>query len=175
MALHVREGDQWLLARSRDFPAESIPPTNHERLLPLEWLVGEWVDESPDALIVTSCKWADNENFLLQEFTARIGNRVAVNGSTRIGWDPLSKQVKSWTFDSQGGYSEALWTQVGDEWILKSRGVSSDGEVSSATNIIGKVDAATMTWSSRDRVVAGEISDDIAPIVVKRRAPAPAE
>jgi uncharacterized protein (TIGR02246 family) len=175
IALHVKHGDQWLLARTRDYPTESAPPTNHERLLPLEWLVGEWVDESPDALIVTSCKWADNENYLLQEFTARIGGRVAVNGSTRIGWDPLSRQIKSWTFDSAGGYSEALWTQLGDEWILKSRGVSNDGEVSSATNIIGKVDASTMTWSSRDRVVGGEISDDIDPIVVKRRAPAPAE
>lgn len=175
VAVHVRQGDQWLLARSRDFPAESVPLSHHERLLPLAWLIGEWVDESPDALVITSCKWADNHNYLLQEFTARIGGRVAVNGSTRIGWDPLTKQIKSWTFDSSGGYSEALWTPAGDEWLLKSRGVSSAGEVSSATNIITRVDDTTMTWASRDRVVGGVSSDDIDPIAVKRRGPAPSE
>lgn len=173
VALHVRQGDRWLIARTRDYPSEIAPPTSHDRLLPLSWLVGEWVDESPDALIATTCKWADNENYLLQEFTARIGGSIAVSGSTRIGWDPLSKQIKSWTFDSEGGYSEALWTRVDDTWVLKSRGVTSDGDISSSTNTIRPIDDATMTWESRDRMEGGDASDDVPPIVVKRQAPAP--
>lgn len=173
VALHVRQGDKWLIARTRDYSSETAPPTSHDRLLPLSWLVGEWVDESPDALIVTTCKWADNENYLLQEFTARIGGEVAVSGSTRIGWDPLSKQIKSWTFDSEGGYSEALWTRVDDAWVLKSRGVTSDGDISSSTNTITLMDDSTMSWESRDRMEGGEPSDDVPPIVVKRLPPLP--
>lgn len=173
VALHVRQGDKWLLARTSDYPGEMALPSSHQRLLPLGWLVGEWIDESPDALVMTTCKWADNENYLLQEFAARIGGEVAVSGSTRIGWDPLAKQIKSWTFDSEGGYSEALWTQVDDKWVLKSRGVTSDGEISSATNTITLVDESTMTWQSRDRMEGGETSPNVPPIVVKRLPPAP--
>src|SRR5262249_39324081 len=133
VALHVRQGEQWLLARSRDFPAETAPTSGHEHLLPLEWLVGEWVDESPDARIHTNCKWAEGKNFLIQEFSARVGTRPGMNGSTRIGWDPLARQIKSWTFETEGGYSEGLWTPVGDDWVIKSRGVTREGLVTSAT------------------------------------------
>jgi uncharacterized protein (TIGR02246 family) len=174
VALHVRQGEQWLLARTRDFASESAHMTAHDRLRPLEWLVGEWVDENSEARVHTTCKWAEGSSYLVQEFTSRIGPKSVVGGSTRIGWDPLSRQIKSWTFESEGGYGEGLWTQVGDEWFLKSRGVTHDGRITSATIVVRKVDRTTMTWESRDRVVGDEIEVDIGPITVKRRPPAPA-
>lgn len=173
IALHVRQGEQWLLARTRDFQAETAHVSAHDRLRPLEWLVGEWVDESPSALIHTNCKWADGNSYLLQEFSARLAGRPGVNGSTRIGWDPLTKQIKSWTFDSQGGHSEGLWTQVGNDWYMKSHGVTHDGIVTSATTVVKRLDKATMTWESRDRILGGEVEDNLGPITVKRRPPAP--
>lgn len=175
VALHVKQGNDWLIARSRDFAAESAPVSHHDRLRQLEWLVGDWIDESADALISTTCRWADGENFLLQEFSARFGRRPIVNGSTRIGWDPLTKQVRSWTFDSDGGFSEGLWTRTEGMWIMKSNGVTSDGRTTSATTIVRKVDGDTISWESRDRVVGEEMQDDIPPILVKRRGPLPAE
>ncbi|MFN0056171.1 MAG: SgcJ/EcaC family oxidoreductase [Planctomycetales bacterium] len=175
VALHVQQGDAWLVARSRDFPAETPPPTNHDRLLPLAWLKGDWVDESAQATIRTSCQWADNNNYLLQQFEAQVAGKISSNGSTRIGWDPLTQHIKSWTFDSDGGYSEALWTEVDGAWILKSHGVTQQGETSSATTIIRPIDADTLSWESHDRVVGGELVDDIDPIIVKRRPPSPGE
>ncbi len=70
------------------------------------WSVNE--QEGEASLITTSCKWVDRKNFLLQEFTLRIGNGDPITGSTRIGWDPQTQQIKSWTLTPTGATSIAL-------------------------------------------------------------------
>lgn len=175
VALHVFEEGRWWLARTRDFSADSAVRSNHERLAELEWLVGEWMEEAEDSLVATSCKWIDSRNYLLQEFTIRIGSEPAVTGSTRIGWDPLTRQIKSWTFDSDGGYSEALWTRATDQWILKSRGVTHRGRSYSGTSILRRVDQVTLSWESRDRVEGSVLVANSGPLLVKRRPPPPGD
>jgi uncharacterized protein (TIGR02246 family) len=175
IAVHVNLEGQWLLARTRDFPAEPEVQSNYEHLRELEWLVGEWIQEDEASLIATSCKWVDRRNFLLQEFTIRIGNLDPITGSTRIGWDPQTQQLKSWTFDSDGGYSEALWTRGESKWVLKARGVTRSGRTFSGTSIVKQVDGGTMSWESHDRVEGGALVPDRPPIVIKRRPPPPGE
>ena len=50
-----------------------------------------------------------------------------MTGQQRIGWDPLARQFKSWVFDSQGGFGEGEFSHDGDAWLIKARGVRSDG------------------------------------------------
>ncbi len=175
IAVHVSQEGQWLIARARDFSVAAEVRSNYEHLRELEWLAGEWIQEDEASLIATSCKWVDHQNFLLQEFTIRIGNLEPITGSTRIGWDPLTQQVKSWTFDSDGGYSEALWSRGENRWVLKARGVTHSGRIFSGTSIVRQVDAATMSWESHDRVEAGVLVADRPPIVIKRRPPPPGD
>ena len=54
----------------------------------------------------------------------------------RIGWDPLTKQIKSWVFDSEGGYGDEFWTRKGNQWVIKSTGVLPDGRTASATHVL---------------------------------------
>lgn len=175
VAINVKPEGKWLVGSVRDFPAEEGQLTNRERLQPLAWLVGDWVDESPDAVVVTSCKWVDNDNFLLQEFDVQVAGKVAMHGTSRIGWDPLTKQIKSWVFDNTGGHSEGLWTRVGDDWIVKSQGVTTNGQAASATNMYRFVDPETLLWSSHDRVVGGERGEDVGEIIMKKAPPGPGE
>lgn len=100
---------RWLLASIRDLPSEDVPDTAHEHLESLGWLVGDWVDESPDALVEISCRWSDDENFLLQDFTVKVQGSDALSGTRRIGWDPLSHRIRAWLFDSHGGFGESFW------------------------------------------------------------------
>lgn len=173
VAVHVKVDGKWLVGSVRDFEAPASAKTAHDHLRELSWLVGDWVDESPESTIHTSCRWADNGNFLLQDFTVRMEGRTGMSGSMRIGWDPLTQQFRSWVFDTQGGYAEGTWTREGNEWIVKSRGVTPAGETASATNVYRFVDRDTFTWRSHDRILGGQLAPGIDEVVIKRRAPAP--
>ena len=92
-----------------------------------------------------------------------------MSGTQRIGWDPFSKQLKAWSFDSEGGFSEGFWQRDGNRWTLKLTGVSADGRVGSATQIHTFVSDHAMTWQATDRVLGGESLPDIAEITIVRR------
>jgi uncharacterized protein (TIGR02246 family) len=169
--LHIKREGKWQMALARD--TEGEPATNHERLEPLAWLIGDWIDESPNAQVKTTYKWADNQNFILGEFNVRIGRQIAMSGTIRIGWDPLAKQIRSWTFDSEGGFAEGMWSRNGDQWIIKNSGVTDEGEAASATNIITYVSKDRSTFQSRDRMRGGEAVPDVDEIPIVRMPPNP--
>jgi uncharacterized protein (TIGR02246 family) len=155
-AVHLKSSDgKWLMGFVRE--SEETELTNSERLKPLEWLVGDWIDESPDSVVITSCKWSDNKNFLLSDINIRVQGSNAMHLTQRIGWDPLTKQVKSWLFDSDGGYGESFWTRDGDRWLVKATAVRRDGTTASMTNIYTPTGKDSYTWQTTDRVVAGEV------------------
>lgn len=174
VAVHVKVDGKWLVGSVRDFeaPAELTP---HDRLQDLSWLVGDWINENPDASVHTTCRWADNGNFLLQEFDVRMAGGIALSGSTRIGWNGQLGQFQSWVFDTEGGYNMGVWTKRGDEWVIKSHGVTPQGEAASATNVYRFINKDTLSWRSYDRTIAGEPIDDVPEFIIKRRAPAPKE
>ncbi|MBI3860330.1 MAG: SgcJ/EcaC family oxidoreductase [Planctomycetia bacterium] len=173
VAVHVRVEGKWLVGSVRDFAAPLPEPTAHERLEELAWLVGEWVDESPQATVHSTCQWDESGNFLIQNFAVRIEGRVAMSGTMRIGWDAVSRQIRSWVFDSQGGHAEGYWQRSGDEWTVKTRGHTSSGEVASAVNVYQRIDEDTIAWRSFERTMNGENEDDIAAVTIKRRPPPP--
>jgi uncharacterized protein (TIGR02246 family) len=166
-AVHLKSSDgKWLIGFVRE--TEDTELTNHERLKPLEWLIGDWIDESPDSVVITSCKWSDNKNFLLSGINIRVQGSNAMHLTQRIGWDPLTKQIKSWLFDSEGGYGESFWTRTGDRWLVKATAVRRDGTTASMTNIYTPTGKDSYTWQTTDRVVAGEVLPPIEIKVVRK-------
>jgi len=168
--LHVKRDGKWQMALARD--EEGPAPTAHEQLRPLAWLVGEWVDDGGSTVVRSLCRWSEDGNFLLQEFKLQQNGRDAMNVSQRIGWDPLSKQIRSWVFDSEGGYGESLWTRDGNDWIIRATGVRPDGTTASATNLLTRTGTDIYVWRSTDRVVAGERQPQMA-VKVVRKPPQP--
>jgi hypothetical protein len=152
--LHVKRDGMWQMALARD--EEGPAPTAHERLRPLAWLVGEWVDNGGSTVVASSCRWSEDGNFLLQDFKLKVSGRDAMKVAQRIGWDPLGKSIHSWVFDSEGGYGESVWTRAGDAWIIKATGVRPDGSTASATNVLKPIGNDGYVWQSADRIVAGE-------------------
>ncbi|HEX3727048.1 MAG TPA: DUF4440 domain-containing protein, partial [Pirellulales bacterium] len=110
---------------------------------------------------------------LLSEFTIQVAGHAVMKGSQRIGWDPLAKMLRSWVFDSEGGFSGGVYTRDGDRWIIKMTGVTHDGKPASATNVITRVDKDRMMWQSRDRMVGDEAMSDIDEVPVVRKPPKP--
>jgi len=169
--VHAGQNGKWLMASARDLPDDT--PTPEEQLKQLQWMIGDWVDESPEALVMTSYRWTDNQCYILSEFKIQVGGRPLMTGTQRIGWDPLAKNIRSWVFDSEGGFGEGIWTREGNHWIVKMTGVMRDGKIASATNIITRVSKDRMTWQQRDRIVGGEKTPDIAKVPITRKPPPP--
>ena len=163
--LHVLREGKWSMGLVRDMPAE---PTHREHLQAIAWLVGDWVDESREGVVKTSCRWTDNGSFLLQEITVRQRGRDAMKISQRIGWDPLTKRFKAWMFDSEGGYGESLWTATEGGWLIKATSVHSDGSIASATNSLEPTGLDRYVFRSVDRIVGNEVLPDVEVHVVRQ-------
>ncbi|MCX7423417.1 MAG: SgcJ/EcaC family oxidoreductase [Planctomycetia bacterium] len=167
--LHVLRDGHWSMGLVRDMPVE---PSHRDHLQSLAWLVGDWVDESREGVVKTSCRWADNESFLLQEITVRQAGRDAMKISQRIGWDPLTKRFKAWMFDSEGGYGESSWTPTETGWLNKATSVHSNGSTASSTNHIEPTGLDRYVFRSVDRVVGNEVLPPVE-IHVVRQPPQP--
>ena len=135
-ALLVRRDGKWRIAEIREYAAPPADVTPYERLQELEWMVGDWVDESDNNRVQSSVRWADNQSYLVRTYKIEIQGEKGSSGTMFIGWDPQSGQIKSWLFDSNGGHGEGLWTRTGEkEWVVKAQGVLRDGRPTSATQI----------------------------------------
>lgn len=170
---YARQDGRWFHARIRDEPPDEVSP--HERLTELEWMLGEWVNESDDEVVYTHCKWADQGNFLLREFDVKIEGRIALRGTQRIGWDPQEEQFRMWVFDDSGGFAEGVLSREDDHWVVKGSGVRSDGESVSFTNVITVLDKDRLRWEVFDRIVGGVAVPDTDRFEVVRRAPLPSK
>jgi uncharacterized protein (TIGR02246 family) len=159
-AVYVKRGDEWLLDRMTE---ESIPIviSHYERLKDLEWMIGKWVDQDEDTTVTTECNWTRNNNFMTRSFTIQVGEQIQMAGMQIIGWDPLEKRIRSWVFDSDGGFAEGSWKKQGNQWHIHQVGVLPDGRKSSAVNVITYIDDDTCTMQSINRVVDGEILPNI--------------
>lgn len=172
IAVHVKESDgQWRIKMLKDYAQERL--TRREQLDQLTWLVGEWVSEEGDVVVRTSCQWSEDGNFLLRRFSTEVPGLPAMNGVQRIGWDPVRREIRSWVFDSNGGFFEGRWTPVGNQWIIRSTGVTANGRRASATAIYTVVDQEMITWGYRDLVIGDELQADLEPVMMVRRPPAP--
>jgi uncharacterized protein (TIGR02246 family) len=169
--LYVKQGGRWLYSSVREeFPDKLA---HHERLKELEWMIGEWVDENSNSLIHMTCRWSDDKNYLLRDFLIHVQGKPVLNVTQRIGWDPVSKQIKSWVFDSDGGYADALWARDGTRWVIKSSGVLPDGQIVTATNVLTRTGPNAARWASTDRTVGGRLIPNPGESIMVRKPPQP--
>ena len=170
--VHVKRDGKWLIDRVSETQIPAPPHSNYEQLKALEWMIGSWIDEDQTASIRTDCQWTKNKNFMTRSFAAVVGDQVEMSGMQVVGWNPAAKQIRSWVFDSEGGFGEGTWTKKDDKWFIASKGTLSDGRKSSAIHVITTIDDDSYSWQSTDRQVDGEILPNVEEVVIVR---APAE
>jgi uncharacterized protein (TIGR02246 family) len=170
--IFVKKDGKWLQNSVRELAASELTP--HHHLEELAWMIGDWVDERADGVTFITCAWSDDKNFLLRNYTIQVDGKTTMNGTQRIGWDPVNGQFRSWVFDSLGGYSEGLWSADGGaRWVVKMSGPLRDGTISSETNIITRVNKDLARWKSVDRTVGGVLIGDSRELALARKPPAP--
>jgi uncharacterized protein (TIGR02246 family) len=167
-AVYVKQGDKWLMDMVKEVE-ELVPVSHYEQLQPLEWIIGSWVDEDPNARIETVCKWTENRNFITRSFTVIIDGEADLRGTQVIGWDPSQKTIRSWLFDARGTFGTATWKQDGDRWVIRASQVLGGGERASAINVLTRIDEDQFTWRSTAREVDGELLPDLGVFTVVRQ------
>lgn len=173
VAVHVRKGKEWKLNTVREVASPAPEPAAESPLHDLEWLVGNWKEESKSGAH-SRFSWSKNRTFLTCQFKVPLPDGDVLEGTQVIGWDPESKVIRSWLFDQDGGFGEGLWTKTESGWSIKFVQVLPDGRRASATNTYERVDADTFAWKSINRKVDGQPVADIPPVHAARVQP-PAE
>ncbi len=135
----------------------------------LAWLVGEWIDQGPDATNVSAVKWTRNQAFLTRTFQVIVEGEVTLEGTQVIGWDAAQQRIRSWVFDSSGGFGEGIWMRDGDQWLIKKTFVLPTGERASALNVITYVDENTFKYKSINREIGGQLQPNVPDITVSRK------
>ena len=130
----VKRDGRWLLDSVRE-SVVPLPPRN-SRLAELRWLQGVFAGITDDGShVVVTAVLSNDGNYLLREFAIKNPDETLHSVSQRIGWDALADGFRSWTFDSDGGYTEGTWKRQADSWIVHNSGVTAEGRRSSAMGL----------------------------------------
>jgi uncharacterized protein (TIGR02246 family) len=150
---------KWLIEGVRE---RNPIPASYEHLKQLEWMVGDWSVNAKKAEHVTfslHCHWTENKSYLICMYTARHLD-VVRHGTEVIGWDAKEKKIRSWIFDSNGGFIQGFWQNDGKRWTIDGSGISPEGEVVKGMHIFTAVDADTFTFEAKNRTKGNEKIED---------------
>ena len=169
----------WSLGHSKDSPpaatstpnpaVATIDATQERPLDTLDWLVGDWAAADDQHGIEFSCHFTKSRAFLLRSFRILDGNDVRLSGMQLVGFDPAQKSLRSWTYDSQGGFGEEAWSQSGDRYTIRARYTLPDGGTGSNLQVVTFINPDQFTWKSVNREIDGAFLPDSDEIVLVRR------
>lgn len=157
-AVVIKQEGKWRLSRVRELPVE-IPATPRMAMTELEFLVGQWRDQTEEVDVLTSVRWSEGDAFLIRSYTISQATEEAQNssisGTEVIGYDPILAQIKSWTFDSDGSFGSGTWTRDGNQWLHRLSQTTSAGNRISAIQIVKVVDDQTLEISTVGQEIDG--------------------
>ena len=167
-ATNVKEKGTWKLVRVEEEDS-SVPLATIAKLGELEWLIGGWVDQDQSGRVETTFRWTKDYAFISGTFRVIVGDRVDLEGTQVIGWDPVAKRIRSWIFDTKAGFGEGEWSREGNRWTVKLKSILGTGQKASSINIYTYLDPNSFTWQSIGREVQGEPLPDIDAVKVVRK------
>jgi uncharacterized protein (TIGR02246 family) len=166
-ATWVRQGGAWKLASLREGRLPGA--TGAAQLADLDWMVGDWtvVDNAPPdsksarPTIEVSVRWNASRTFLLRDMKISPAAGASepsapLHVTQRIGWDPLSRQIRSWVFSADGGHGDAFWSRDGNSWLARTSAVLPDGSQTSSLNVYTYDGKDRCTWQSFHTHAGGE-------------------
>ena len=99
------------------------------------------------------------------------GGKVVESGMQMIGKDNAEGAIRSWVFQSGGGFGGGVWNRDGKKWSVDVYGVTAEGRELTANSIYVHVDPNTYTWQAVGQAIDGVPIADTKPIKVTRQKP----
>lgn len=170
-AVHAKTKDGWRLDSVRETTTpDGASSASQEKLKELEWMLGDWIDESDDMTVEYSAHWAKNESFIVRLFKVSVPGAAEFEGTQIIGWDPSAKAIRSWVFDSDGGVSEGTWSKKGKSWVIKSTGFVADGRKATSVGTFESLDDNSFLWRVTNRQAGDEKLPDVPEVKIVRKS-----
>jgi uncharacterized protein (TIGR02246 family) len=166
-AVRTKVGDRWVIASWREF-SDDPAPSPGDQLAGLDWLIGDWINEGSDAVVKIKYTWSEDKNFILANLDIQKAGKDAMKCQQRIGWDPAQQKIRSWLFDSDGGFSEGIWAATDKDWIVKSTATLPDGQTGSATITYTRNDDNHFSIKGTQRIVGNSVEPDFDLKVVRK-------
>jgi uncharacterized protein (TIGR02246 family) len=149
-------GNKWLLSCVRDLPASPARDgSSASPLNALEWLVGDWTHADPNVSVQVSGRWTLNKSFLVLEYIAQGEDGDDVTVIQYFGWDAVDGVIRSWFFDSKGGFGGGDWAREANTWTARWSGVVSEGWTASSVASMKYIDDKSFLFRSVDREIDG--------------------
>jgi uncharacterized protein (TIGR02246 family) len=169
-----QENGKWLTASIRDEIEDHAPAS--EKLIALEWMIGDWLIEKEGSRTFLTFSWSDDGPYIDGKALTERAGEASTSSTYRIGWNGSRKNYVSWAFDGLGGYTKSDWTAADDGWMLRTAGVTADGEVNRSTQSLAPDPSLqSFSWSTRDQTLGDEVQPDLSVRMVKRPPPPTAE
>jgi hypothetical protein len=142
--------------------AEPVSTQRDKRAMQgLDWIIGEWVEEGDAIAFKASFRWTAGKHFIVGELRIDPKGHPSHVVTQRIGWDAAAGTIRSWNFDSHGGFSEGEWRRAGDRWIASSSGVLPGGERTLGQKVVNRIDDNSFQLASIGFLVDGERVPDL--------------
>lgn len=164
----VKRNGTWYISEVNEIEAMD-DLSNYEHLKDLEWLIGDWVDKDDESEIASTYKWDENKNFITHHFIVTLLGKKDLEGKQIIGWDPVLDKVRSWMFDSDGGFAESMWKKDGKGWVIDSTNTLPEGVTGSQVVIITPIDRNSFTLEITGREIDGKILPNLDPVKIVRK------
>ncbi|MCC7086223.1 MAG: hypothetical protein IT427_14565, partial [Pirellulales bacterium] len=164
-AIWVRRDKAWKLASLTESRIDA-PPSPADRLAMLEPFIGSWSGKSDKISLQINSKWNAGKTYMLRDFVATSEGREIFHGKQVVGWDPKIHEIRSWTFNEDGGYAESLWSLEGNVWMVASKGTQPSGKTTSMTQIYKFVGKDKLNWKLK--TVSGDSPETILEVELTR-------
>jgi uncharacterized protein (TIGR02246 family) len=160
-AVWVKKDGKWLLQLVRNLAGLTSTPSAEHNLADLTWLVGEWTATDKDSTTTITGRWMKEKKFLTLDYSVRSKGEETLSLTHIIGIDPTSGQLRSWVFNTRGGFGEGTWDRENDKWTVEMSGVAGDGKAGVATSVWTLADDNTFTYQLLNREVGGQNLPDV--------------
>ena len=166
--VYVELDGKWLIDRITEDVIEVVT-SHYEQLQGLDFLVGQWISQGDGMIVELDSQWTTNQNYLSRKYRVLIDGEVQSSGLEIIGWDAKHEQIRSWLFDSDGGFVRGEWNERDGEWVVQSVATLSDGASGSSTNVLTPLDQDSYMWRKINRVVDGQLLPNTEEVTLVRQ------
>jgi uncharacterized protein (TIGR02246 family) len=153
-AVWTKADGRWLIASARDLP-ELEGNVAERGMKELQWLTGDWAAQDKGTTIKLNVKPDLGGKFAFMKYDIKT-EKESMTVLQILGYDPVEASLRSWVFDSGGGYGESLWSRQNAVWTSETVGVLPTGQMGTSVNLVRVTSPDSFTWTSTQREVEGQ-------------------